>query len=369
MPFSEGSAALPGPKLKIRVMSMAGVRGTDPEDEPLPAAVETWLARAVPGYRGPGILRKFGFGQSNPTYRLRARSGDYVLRRKPFGPVLPKAHAIEREFRVLRALDGKGVPAPRVFAHCEDASVLGAPFYVMEFVEGRIFYDQTLPGMAAGERAAIYDAMNEAVAQLHLADPIALGLGDYGRSEGFLSRQVSLWTRQYRASEGAPIPAMEALIEWLPKNLPPEEPGRLFHGDLRLDNMIFHPTEARVVALLDWELSTLGDPIADLAYNAMVWRVPRDLFRGLADVDFNALGIPIEATYIERYCKRTGRDGLPAWDFYLAFSLFRIAAILQGVWQRAQTGQASSTDAAETGAKAAPLAAIGWDIACGMRRS
>lgn len=348
---------------------MAADPNPESPGEPLPEAAERWLCEAVPGYRGPSVLRKFGFGQSNPTYRLCAQSADYVLRRKPIGPVLRKAHAIDREFRVLRALEGTGVPAPRVLAFCDDSSLLGAPFYVMEFVEGRIFYDQTLPGVSAGERAAIFDAMNAAVASLHGLDPITIGLGDYGRSEGFVERQVALWTRQYRASEGAQIPAMEALIDWLPKNLPPEQSVRLFHGDLRLDNMIFHPTKARVIALLDWELSTLGDPIADLAYNVLVWRVPRDLFRGLADVDFRSLGIPTEADYVERYRVRTGRKEIPGWDFYLAFSLFRVAAILQGVWKRAQTGQASSADAAETGAKASPLAAIGWDIARGARHS
>jgi aminoglycoside phosphotransferase (APT) family kinase protein len=348
---------------------MSAERNRNQDEVALNEATEGWLRQFVPGYASPGTLLKFGFGQSNPTFRLRSASGDYVLRRKPIGPVLPKAHAIEREFRVLGALEGKDVPVPRVFAYCDDTALLGAPFYVMELVEGRIFYDQTLPGMTASERSTIYDAMNAAVAKLHIADPAALGLADYGRSEGFVERQVSLWTRQYRATEGAPIAAMDALIEWLPKNLPPEQPGRVFHGDLRIDNMIFHPTEPRVVALLDWELSTLGDPLADLGYNAVVWRVPRDLFRGLSDVDFGASGIPTEAAYLARYCERTGRSEIPHWDFYLAFSFFRVAAILQGVWKRSQTGQASNADAAETGAKAAPLAAIGWDIACGAYRS
>ncbi len=335
-------------------------------EEELPAAVEAWLAGAVEGYRGPGQLHKFGFGQSNPTYRLRAVSGDYVLRRKPFGPLLPKAHAIEREYRVLKALDGSGVPVPRVRAFCEDISLLGAAFYVMDFVEGRIFYNQRLPGLSAVERGSIFDAMNTAVASLHNVDPLTLGLDGYGRSERFVERQVALWTRQYRASEGKPIPAMEELITWLPEHLPPEQPARIFHGDLRLDNMIFHPTEPRVVALLDWELSTLGDPIADFAYHAMVWRVGADLFRGFGGLDLDALGIPRESDYVQRYCARTGRDALPNWNFYLAFSLFRVAAILQGVWRRAQDGQASSDDAVQVGAKAAPLAAIGWDIARGV---
>lgn len=334
-------------------------------DEPLPARVEGWLTKNVADYRGPGVLRKFGFGQSNPTYRLRAVSGDYVLRRKPFGPLLPKAHAIEREFRVLNALQDSGVPVPQVYGLCEDDSLLGAAFYVMDLVEGRIFYDQRLPGLGSDERAAIFDGMNKAVASLHNVAPAAVGLSDYGRCEKFVERQVALWTGQYRASEGDRCDAMEQLIEWLPDNLPPEQPARIFHGDLRLDNMIFHPTEPRVVALLDWELSTIGDPLADFAYHAMVWRVSADLFRGFGDLDRAALGIPEEPEYVRRYCSRTGRDDLPSWDFYLAFSLFRLAAILQGVWKRAQEGQASAEDAAIVGAKAHPLAEIGWKIACG----
>ncbi|MCP3732102.1 phosphotransferase [Sphingomonas sp. MG17] len=333
--------------------------------EALPAAVEQWLATHVAGYEGPGTLHKFGFGQSNPTYRLRAASGDYVLRRKPFGPLLPKAHAIEREFRVLDALRDSGVPVPRVHCLCENVTLLGAAFYVMDFVEGRIFYDQRLPGLDAGERAAIFDAMNAAVASLHSADPTQIGLSDYGRPERFLERQVQLWTRQYRASEGERCEAMERLIEWLPQHLPSDQLPRIFHGDLRLDNMIFHPTEPRVIALLDWELSTIGDPLADFAYHAMAWRVGADLFRGFDDLDRPALGIPQEDEYVGRYCERTGLDRIDHWNFYLAFSLFRVGAILQGVWKRAQDGQASAVDAGVVGAKSHPLAEIGWRIAQG----
>lgn len=336
-----------------------------PKSESLPLPVEAWLEANVEGYEGPGTLSKFGFGQSNPTFRLQAASGDYVLRRKPFGVLLPKAHAIEREFRVLRALGGSGVPVPKVHGLCEDPALLGAVFYVMDFVDGRIFYDQRLPGIGATERAAIFDGMNEAVASLHAVDPAQVGLTGYGRSGGFIERQVSLWTAQYRASESARCEAMERLIEWLPQHLPEDQPARIFHGDLRLDNMIFHPTEPRVIALLDWELSTIGDPLADFAYHAMVWRVGADLFRGFGDLDRTAMGIPEESDYVARYCARTGRDLVPDWNFYLAFSLFRVAAILQGVWKRAQEGQASSTDAAIVGAKAPPLADIGWSIARG----
>ena len=337
------------------------------EREPLvlSAATNAWLERHVEGYRGNGELRKFGFGQSNPTYRLVSPGGSWVLRRKPTGLLLPKAHAIEREFQVIRALRGTGVPVPRTFAICDDPGLIGAPFYVMEMVEGRIFYDQRLPGLAQAERAALFDNINATIATLHAIDPAAVGLAEYGRPDGFLARQVALWTRQYRASEGAPNAAMEALINWLPAHLPPEQPARIFHGDLRIDNMIFHPTEPRVIALLDWELSTLGDSIADFAYHAMIWRVPAEMFRGLADVDRVALGIPSEADYVASYCARTGQGALRDWPFYLAFSLFRVAAILQGVWRRAQDGNASAADAADVGAKAVPLAARGWEIANG----
>ena len=331
--------------------------------ERITAAAEAWLAAHVPGYAGPGRLHKFGFGQSNPTYRLSTATKDYVLRRKPFGQLLPKAPAIEREFRVLAVLRDTDVPVPRVHALCEDASLLGAAFYVMDFVPGRSFYDQRLPGLAPSERAAIFDGMNDAIARLHRVDPLAIGLADYGRPEGFIERQIAVWTKQYRASEGDRIPAMEGLIDWLPRNLPAPQPPAVFHGDLRLDNMIFHPTEPRVIAVLDWELSTLGDPIADFAYNCMFWRVGADLFRGFQDLDLAGLGIPTEAAYVEKYCARTGRSALPAFNFYLAFSMFRLAAILQGVWRRARDGNASAADAADVGARAAPLAAIGWAIA------
>jgi aminoglycoside phosphotransferase (APT) family kinase protein len=336
--------------------------------EPLPGTCEAWLLSQVPGYRGPGSLQKFGFGQSNPTYRLRAVSGDYVLRRKPFGPLLPKAHMIEREYAVLSALQKSGVPVPQVRAFCHDTSILGAAFYVMDFVDGRIFYDQRLPGLSATERTAIFDSMNAAVAILHTVNPATVGLEGYGRSENFLERQIALWTRQYRAAEGHTIPAMEELMAWLPRNRPAEQPARIFHGDLRIDNMIFHPTEARVIALLDWELSTLGDPLADFAYHTMVWRIPPDLFRGLHGLDLRALGVPSETEYLQRYCERMGRDTIERWNFYLAFSFFRVASILQGILRRSVDGQASSSDAAELGAKAGPLAQIGWDIARGASR-
>jgi len=335
-------------------------------EESVSPMLEEWLSKHVPAYWGPGTLRKFGFGQSNPTYLLSSPSGKLVLRRKPFGLLLPKAHAIEREYRVLSALRGSDVPAPEALALCEDPEVLGSAFYVMGYAQGRIFYDQLLPDMSADERAAIFDGMNLAVARLHQIDPASVGLETFGRAEGFIARQVKLWTEQYRASETEHRPAMEALIQWLPRNLPPEQPGRIFHGDLRLDNMVFHPTEPRVIALLDWELSTVGDPLADFAYHMMVWRIAPELFRGLAGIDFDEMGIPREDAYLHRYCERTGRDELSNWNFYLAFALFRVAAILQGVLKRALSGQASASDALIVGAKAGPLAEAGLAIIAGQ---
>lgn len=318
-------------------MSSAAI--AESEDLPLTPAAETWLRNKVKEYRGPGHLRKFGWGQSNPTFRLITPSGDYVLRRKPPGSLLPKAHMIEREFRVMRALHGSGVPVPRMHAYCNDPSVLGTAFFIMEHVEGRIFHDQRLPALTREQRAEIFNAMNDVGARLHAVAPTQVGLGDYGRPESFVTRQIALWTRQYRASEMQPTEAMERLIDWLPRNLPPEQPGRIFHGDLRLDNMIFHPSELRVVALLDWELSTLGDPLADFAYYAMVWRVDADLFRGFGGLDRPALGIPEEEDYVRDYCERSGLADFPAWDFYLAFSFFRLAAILQGSGDALRTGR------------------------------
>lgn len=238
--------------------------------ESLSPAAEAWLERYVGDYRGPGFLQKFAFGQSNPTFKLTSPSGLYVLRRKPFGPLLLKAHAIEREYRVLSSLAGSCVPVPPVLAFCDDTSILGSAFYVMRFVEGRIFYDQRLPGMEPTERAAIFDAMNVTVSALHSIDPESVGLGDFGRTEGFLARQVAVWTKQYLSSGGERCNSMERLIEWLPNNLPADQPARIFHGDLRLDNMIFDPMQPRVIALLDWELSTIGDPLADFAYHMLV---------------------------------------------------------------------------------------------------
>jgi aminoglycoside phosphotransferase (APT) family kinase protein len=320
------------------------------------------LREHVPGFRPPFRLERVSGGQSNPTFKVAAASGDYVLRSKPVGAVLPSAHAVDREFRVLRALAGTEVPAPRAHALCADPSVLGAMFYVMDFVPGRVFLDPRLPGMSAAERAAVFDSMNATVAAIHGLDPASVGLGDYGPPGSYLERQVARWTKQYRASETGPNEAMERLIEWLPKSLPPAGPTRLIHGDYRLDNLILHPEEPRVVAVLDWELSTLGDPLADFAYHAMAWRIRPELFRGLAGVDLAAAGIPDERAYLARYLARTGLPAPAEWDFYVVLGLFRISAIVQGIAKRALDGTAADPGAAALGAKAKPLADLAWSL-------
>lgn len=336
---------------------------TDPlSGDSAPQALEAWLAQSVSGYSGPSQLSRFSGGQSNPTFRLTAPSGSYVLRRKPIGETLPSAHAVDREFRVLSALGPTDVPVPRVHALCEDPSVAGAMFYVMDLVPGRVFWDPRLPDLGRDDRSGIFDSMNRTIAAIHKLDPAAVGLDDYGRHENYLARQVSRWTRQYRAAETAHDPAMEKLIEWLPENMPSEGPARLVHGDYRLDNVLIHPEEPRIAAVLDWELSTLGDPRADFAYHAMTWRFAPDLFRGLEGVDFAGLGIPDEDAYVAAYAERSGFDPRADWDFFLILSMFRIAAILQGIAKRAEDGTAADAKAKSVGAKARPISRRAADL-------
>jgi len=325
--------------------------------------VEEWLRGHVEGFRGPLAAERFAGGQSNPTYRLRAGSGDYVLRKKPPGPLLPSAHAVDREFRVMRALAATAVPVPRVLALCEDDRVAGSAFYVMDYLDGRIFWDQRLPSVAPDDRREMFRSMNRVIADLHSVDYRALGLEDFGRPGNYMARQIARWSRQYRASETAKQPAMDALIDWLPAHLPPEGRPAIVHGDYRMDNLVFHKTEPRVIGVLDWELSTIGDPLADFAYHALTWRVTPELFRGLAGVDFAALGIPGEAEYVAAYCARSGRGPIANWEFYLVYSLFRLAAILQGIARRAIDGTAASADAAATGATAIPMGEQAWALA------
>ena len=308
-------------------------------------------------------LEQFKGGQSNPTYRITAADGRrFVLRRKPPGKLLPSAHAVDREYRVTRALHGIGFPVARPHVLCEDEGVIGTAFYVMDYVEGRVLWDPALPGMTRAERARIWEEQNRVIALLHSIDYRAVGLEAFGKPGNYIARQVERWSKQYRASETGKIEAMDHLIAWLPHNIPPEAGTAVVHGDYRLDNLIFHPAEARILAVLDWELSTLGDPLADFAYHCMGWHIPPDKFRGMAGLDLETLGIPSESEYIRSYFKRVGRGGVDSstWDFYLAYNLFRIAAICQGIAKRVLDGTAASSFAQEAASKTVPLADLGW---------
>jgi aminoglycoside phosphotransferase (APT) family kinase protein len=330
-------------------------------------ALGRYLDRTIPGFEGPPVVSQFKGGQSNPTFLVTSRTGTrYVVRRKPPGNLLPSAHAVDREYRVITALGSTNVPVPRTYALCDDPSVIGTPFYVMDFVEGRIFWEPGLPDVGAADRGSIYDGMNEALARLHAVDPNEIGLGDYGKPGNYFARQIARWSRQYLASETKPIEAMHRLMEWLPAHVPAGEEVAIVHGDFRLDNMVFHPTEPRVIAILDWELSTLGHPMADLSYNAMQWRLSTTTGRGLAEMDLATLGIPAEVEYVAAYCRRTGRERIVDWDFCLAYNMFRLAAILQGIAGRVVEGTAASAHAVETAAQARPIADQGWAIVQGM---
>jgi len=328
-------------------------------------ALERYLRAHVEAFSGPFEVEQFKGGQSNPTYLVHGGRQALVVRSKP-GPaakLLPSAHAVEREYRVITALGRAGIPVPRTYCLCEDESVIGRSFYVMEYVEGRVLWEQSLPDMAQPERAAIYGEMNRVMAELHRIDYAAAGLSDFGKPGNYFARQIGRWSRQYRASETERIEAMDRLIAWLPENIPPGEETTVVHGDYRMDNLIFHPREPRILAVLDWELSTLGHPLADFSYHCMSWHIPPGAFRGIAGLDLAALGIPSESQYLASYCARTGREGIAHWDFYLAYNLFRIAAILQGVMKRALEGTASSAQALEAGRRAGPLAELGWKYA------
>jgi aminoglycoside phosphotransferase (APT) family kinase protein len=338
-------------------------------------ALERWLSAHVDGFAGPLSIEQFKGGQSNPTYKVSTPGGSYVMRSKP-GPkalLLPSAHAIEREFAVMHALQGTAVPVPRMLALCEDEAVIGRAFYLMEFMQGRILWNPALPEMDNAERSAIYAEMNRVVAALHQVDYKTIGLENYGRPGNYFERQISRWTKQYLASVTDPIPAMDQLIAWLPENIPAsardETEVAIVHGDFRIDNLVFHPTEPRVIAVLDWELSTLGHPLADFSYHCMVWHIQSSgAARGIGGMDLAALGIPDQLSYVRSYCERTGRTDVDAvmqdWNFYLAYNLFRIAAILQGIAKRVVDGTASSAQAREAGAGARPLAELGWRFAC-----
>ena len=332
-----------------------------------------WLEASLPGFKGPLSVESFKGGQSNPTYKLIAPSGTYVMRAKP-GPVaklLPSAHAIEREFAVMSGLQGTDVPVPGMLCLCEDESVIGRAFYIMEFMPGRILWDQTLPGMTPPERGAIYAEMNRVIAALHTVKFAECGLAGFGKPGNYFERQIGRWSKQYVASITQPIPEMDELMAWLPQRIPDmardEHMVSIVHGDFRLDNLMFHPTEPRIIAVLDWELSTLGHPLADFSYHCMAWHIPPGAFRGIGGLDVGSLGIPTEAAYIRHYCESTGLttpDVLKAdWNFYLAYNLFRLAAILQGIAKRVEAGTAASAQAINSAAGAKPLAQMAWQFA------
>ena len=309
------------------------------------------------------IVKPLTGGQSNPTYLLTSGQQRYVLRKKPPGPLMPSAHAVDREYRVMQALQNSDVPVPKLFAFSEELDVVGTPFYIMEYLDGRVIVDQSLPTLAKQDRTLVYQDMNRVIAALHSVDYAAVGLDTFGKPGNYFGRQIARWSRQYKEANTEDIPELHALIDWLPANIPAGEQTSIVHGDYRLDNLVLHPTEPRAIGLLDWELATLGHPLADFAYHCMSWHIPASLWRGIGGLDLAALGIPDEAQYLKRYSDATGLDGAEHWDFYIAYNLFRMAAILQGIARRAADGTAASSDAFETGTKARPLAEIGWKYA------
>ncbi len=341
---------------------MSGTAPLAEKDRLDEAALDRWMRETVPDYAGPLALTKFKGGQSNPTYRIDTPARSYVLRRQPFGPLLPSAHAVDREYRIIAALHPTGFPVARGYGLCEDASVLGAKFYVMGMVEGRNLWNGAIPSVAALDRRALYEAMTDTIAALHRLRPTEIGLADYGKPGAYCERQIARWSKQYRLSETGPVPEMDRLIEWLPTTIPPQLGEGIAHGDFRLDNLIFAADEPKVLAVLDWELSTLGDPIADFTYYLMSWVMPADGRASLGGLDLMALGIPTLEETVARYEAATGLT-VPALDWYLAYNLFRIVAIIQGIKKRLKDGTASSAQAAEMAARVEPLARIAWDYA------
>lgn len=328
------------------------------------AALSGWMETHVQGFQGPLTIEQFKGGQSNPTYKLITPKRAYVLRRKPPGQLLKGAHAVEREAEVLSKLGAVGFPVAHVYGLCTDDNVIGSWFYVMEMVEGRIFWDCTVPHVSNAERAALFDAMNATIAQLHGIDYQAAGLQDYGKPGNYFQRQIARWSRQYREDvDAGRDEKMDKMIDWLEANIPPGDESSVVHGDFRIDNMIFHPSEPRVIAVLDWELSTLGHPGADFAYHAMMFRMPPDIVAGLLGADIQALGIPSEEDYLAAYCQRTGRASMPGYDFYIAFNFFRLAAIFHGIKGRVMRGTAASAQAKERVTKLPTLIDLAWQQA------
>ncbi|HEX8027991.1 MAG TPA: phosphotransferase [Vicinamibacterales bacterium] len=324
-------------------------------------ALERYLAIYLPGFEPPLEIRQFEGGQSNPTYYLRTGAGEFVLRKKPPGHLLPSAHAVDREYRVMTALAGR-VPVPPTVLMCDDARMIGTPFFIMACVDGRVFRQPHLPGVSPADRAAMYDDMASVLAALHQVDVSDAGLSDYGKPGNYYARQIARWGQQYVAARTDEITAMDALTSWLPANIPAGDETTIVHGDYRVENLIFHPTEPRIVAIVDWELSTLGHPLADLAYNCLTYHLPPEALGRVEDGDGDREGMPDEAAYVAAYCRRTGRDGVPHWNFYLAFSMFRLASILQGVYARGLQGNAASAFALERGAAARLIAELAWNL-------
>ncbi|HJO44846.1 MAG TPA: phosphotransferase family protein [SAR324 cluster bacterium] len=338
--------------------------GTEPMRNGLeldPKAVENYFNHLFPFLEENLSITQFRGGQSNPTYRVISGKHAWVIRRKPPGPLLPSAHAIDREYRVLSALGKTNVPVPKTYNLCMDENILGTPFYVMECVNGPVYWDALLPGKTMETRGVVYDSMNASIAKLHQADFEFLELGDFGRPGNYVDRQLKRWGRQYLEADFERILEMDLLIEWLEERIPEQTQTSIVHGDFRLDNMVFDAERNQVLAILDWELSTLGDPLADFAYHVMQWRIPFDLHRGLAGADLFSLGIPDENTYLESYCKRTGRTEIKDWDFYIIFSLFKMSAICYGILVRIHHGTAASEHALKTGSLARPFAKLAWD--------
>jgi aminoglycoside phosphotransferase (APT) family kinase protein len=351
-----------------RQATFSGTRSVAPALQFDADRLAAYLAEHLPPVGRPLHVRQFKGGQSNPTYLVETPTRWLVLRRKPPGKLLPSAHAVDREYRVLQALSRQGFPVPPPRLYCADESVIGTPFYVMEFVEGRVFWEPTMPQSDPAERAAVFDAMNATIARLHGFDAAAIGLDDFGRGENYVARQVERWSKQYRASETEAIEAMEQLIAWLPRHLPPPTPVRLVHGDYRLDNLIIAPHAPQVLAVLDWELSTLGDPLADFAYHLMQWDMPESEtgfgVGTLLGCDLVGLGIPSRAAYVDAYVARTGLDPRPHLPAYLAYNFFRLAAILQGIVGRVRDGTAANENAAAMALMVRPLADKAWAFAC-----
>lgn len=334
--------------------------GADKIDE---AKLAAWMSANVADFEGPVEVLKFAGGQSNPTYRVNAKSGSYVLRRKPFGPLLPSAHAVDREYKVIAGLHPTGFPVAKPYGLCTDDSVIGSWFYIMAMVEGRTIWDGAMPGSNPTERRATYEAMIDTLAALHAIDVDAAGLSDYGKPGNYFGRQVDRWTKQYRASETETMPEMERLIEWLPKTLPEQTRTSIVHGDYRIDNMIFAAKEPKVIAVLDWELGTLGDPLADFTYVAMAWVTSNGGRSGVMDLDRAALGIPELDEMVARYCAATGRDGIPDINWYFAYNFFRLAGIIQGIKKRVIDGTATSPHARDMSERVRPLAEAAWGFA------